>query len=322
MASCAADFQPKVCEQLQTRPSAGDCGPCAVIQSLYIASCGRFRIGNRARRIELIERIRAVGGSAASGSSKVSEAHRAFTSTWAANQFAELGLRRPRATLLLGKDFDSIFKPHLVAGKWAHIGAVYGPIDDWNGGAVSGQPGYDQGHALVIGRYRMQGGNEWVTMVDPLADGRRAGIAEGPQAIRLSAIEDAMGEFAGSGNATAYVFQSVSFLPGYNPDPDPEPLPTITVPDIVDVAEATALASIASAGLLAGFREEAYHASIASGNVISSDPVASTVVDVGAEVDYVVSLGTAPSPPTDDPDPPSPCDDTLGFRGKGGCGCS
>jgi hypothetical protein len=313
MATCPDTFQPKVCPQLQTRPSAGDCGPCTVIQSMHIASCGRFAIGNRERRIELIETIRRVGGSAPTGSSKVSEAHRAYTSTWAANQFAALGLRKPRATLMIGVAW-STFLAALEAGKWAHVGLRYGPIDAWNGGAVTGQPGYDSGHALNVGNWRMKGGNAWVTIVDPLADGRRAGIAKGPQAIRLSAVKDAMELFAGTNKATAYVFQPVSRIPGVDPEPT-----TTTVPNIVNVSEASALASLASAGLGAGFREEAYHASIVAGNVISSDPVSGVTVALGAEVDYVVSLGTAPTPPTVDPDPPSPCDDTLGTLRP--CGC-
>jgi hypothetical protein len=238
----------------------------------------------------------------------VSEAHRAFTSTWAANQFAALGLRPPKATLMIGVAW-SRFEDTLEAGKWAHVGLDYGPIDAWNGGAVSGQPGYSSAHALNVGNWRMQGGHAWVTIVDPLADGRRAGVAKGPQAIRLSAVKDAMEGFAGTNKATAYTFSPVALLPGSEP---PNPAGTTTVPNVVDTAEASALSAFTTALVEAGNREEAHHATIVAGRVISTDPASGAVVQKASTVDYVVSLGAAPAHPSIDPDPPSPCDDPLG----------
>ncbi len=68
---------------------------------------------------------------------------------------------------------------------------------------------------------------------------------------------------------------------------------TVAVPDLVDLPEDEALAALEDAGLEAGDRSEASDATIADGNVISSDPEAASEVEPGSAVDYVVSSGAA-----------------------------
>ncbi len=65
----------------------------------------------------------------------------------------------------------------------------------------------------------------------------------------------------------------------------------VVVPDLVDLAEADALAALDDVGLLPGDVTEATDASVVAGHVISSDPAADAEVDPGSAVDYVLSLG-------------------------------
>ena len=71
----------------------------------------------------------------------------------------------------------------------------------------------------------------------------------------------------------------------------PEP---VTVPDVVDTAQASAEAAITTAGLVVGSVTTSYDPVIAAGNVISQDPVAGSSVLPGTSVDLVVSLGPEP----------------------------
>ncbi len=63
------------------------------------------------------------------------------------------------------------------------------------------------------------------------------------------------------------------------------------MPDVVEMAEADALAAIDDAGLAAGNRTEAFSDTIVAGNVTSTSPSADTTVDAASAVDYVISLG-------------------------------
>ena len=65
----------------------------------------------------------------------------------------------------------------------------------------------------------------------------------------------------------------------------------VSVPNIVDKLEATALTDLTAAGLVAGGRSEAYHGTIVAGRVINSTPTAGAMVPPGSTVSYVVSLG-------------------------------
>jgi beta-lactam-binding protein with PASTA domain len=86
-------------------------------------------------------------------------------------------------------------------------------------------------------------------------------------------------------------------------EPTPEPTPaTVLVPDLRGFAEADAVNTLLDQGLQPGARSEAYDPDIAAGLVISTDPAATTEVDRGSTVDYVVSLGVEPSP-TPEPTP-------------------
>jgi hypothetical protein len=74
---------------------------------------------------------------------------------------------------------------------------------------------------------------------------------------------------------------------------------TVTVPNIVGMTSAAALAAIATAGCLPGVITSAYSGSVAVGVVISQVPVALFVGLAPLPVSYVLSLGpfVPPTPP-------------------------
>ncbi len=78
--------------------------------------------------------------------------------------------------------------------------------------------------------------------------------------------------------------------------------PTVVVPNLTGLAEADALNALTQAGLQAGVRSTQFDPSIASGQVVSSNPRAGVPVQKGTTVDYVVSMGPSPTPEPD-PDP-------------------
>jgi beta-lactam-binding protein with PASTA domain len=71
---------------------------------------------------------------------------------------------------------------------------------------------------------------------------------------------------------------------------------TCTVPNVVDVLEATAITAIEDAGLTAGTPTTACSDSIAAGNVISTDPAAGATPTCGSTVEIVTSLGSPTVP--------------------------
>lgn len=72
------------------------------------------------------------------------------------------------------------------------------------------------------------------------------------------------------------------------------PPAVVLVPDVVNKTQASAQSSITSAGLVVGTINHAYSSTVASGRVISQDPVGGSVAVVGSAVDLVISLGPDP----------------------------
>ena len=69
---------------------------------------------------------------------------------------------------------------------------------------------------------------------------------------------------------------------------------TITVPNVVNLTQAAAIAAIQDAGLTVGAITQAVSATVPKGAVISQTPVAGIKVAPGSAVDIVVSSGTTP----------------------------
>jgi hypothetical protein len=72
---------------------------------------------------------------------------------------------------------------------------------------------------------------------------------------------------------------------------------SVTVPDVVGQAQATAEANIVAANLVVGTVTNAYSAVVPAGDVISQNPIGGTSVATGSSVDIEVSLGVQPAPP-------------------------
>lgn len=68
---------------------------------------------------------------------------------------------------------------------------------------------------------------------------------------------------------------------------------TVTVPDVVGMTETSAVASLASAGLVAGARSQASSATTPAGSVVSQHPAAGATAARSSAVDLVVSTGPA-----------------------------
>jgi hypothetical protein len=66
------------------------------------------------------------------------------------------------------------------------------------------------------------------------------------------------------------------------------------VPDVVNLSEAAAQASLTSAGLIKGTVTTTHHQSIPAGNVVSQNPLAGNNAEPGSAVDLVLSLGRVP----------------------------
>ena len=110
------------------------------------------------------------------------------------------------------------------------------------------------------------------------------------------------------------VVQTNSFAEGtvFSQDPEPglvnvdvtveievaTPVVKVNVPDLVGDAEAIAISSLQSVGLVAQ-KSESFSCDVSAGLVISTTPVAGTEVKEGSSVTYVLSLG-------EDPDDPCP----------------
>ena len=85
------------------------------------------------------------------------------------------------------------------------------------------------------------------------------------------------------------------------PEPTPQPTPaTVSVPDVRGFAEADAVNTLLDQDLQPGTRTEAFDPDIAAGLVSGTTPAATTEVDRGSTVDYVVSLGVEPTRPRAD----------------------
>lgn len=187
-------FVAKVAPQLQSTActASADCGPASVIAALYLASGGLWMpstgtyVGTSSSRGAMVTRIRKAGGisTQCSGTgypigSSVSSLASAFN-TIGSQDFAGVGLKTITAGHLSGSSyavsgpggFDTSFRPQLAAGKHALVLLKYTAIDTYNNHAITGSCNGTFTHLLCVTAYRLVGTVPWVTIIDPLADGR------------------------------------------------------------------------------------------------------------------------------------------------------
>jgi hypothetical protein len=225
-----AHFAPVVFSQFKSHPTSGstDCGPSSVLEGLHLASCGMFDIGvkdsmgnenDKALRIDRIEKTRSYGGMPTTGATSLAQNRKAFN-TWTEKQFPKINKTIQKMTTYLGQSFDNGFVPWLSGGanRHAQVFVRYTAIDNYNNHAVSGNWYYTGIHAILITNYHLTGGVAYVTMVDPLTDGRFSGacscnVANGPQTIPLSILKSAAGGYAGSGLISYNGFTTAQTIP-------------------------------------------------------------------------------------------------------------
>lgn len=70
---------------------------------------------------------------------------------------------------------------------------------------------------------------------------------------------------------------------------------SVAVPGVTGLTEDAARSAILNVGLDVGNVSSAYSDSVASGQIISQNPVADTAVDAGTKIDFVVSMGAEPA---------------------------
>jgi beta-lactam-binding protein with PASTA domain len=96
----------------------------------------------------------------------------------------------------------------------------------------------------------------------------------------------------------------INLVVSRGPRPTPTPAPTALVPDVRGFTEDEAIAAILDTGFDVGERVERPNAEVPAGLVIRTRPRAGESAEVGATVDYFVSLGPEPTPvPTPEPTP-------------------
>ncbi len=71
--------------------------------------------------------------------------------------------------------------------------------------------------------------------------------------------------------------------------------PSVEVPEVKDLAEADAVATIEAAGLIVGATEQRTNSNIAAGNVVKTEPAAGEAVEVGTAITLTVSKGPKPA---------------------------
>lgn len=78
---------------------------------------------------------------------------------------------------------------------------------------------------------------------------------------------------------------------------DPLPVATVIVPDLANLTETNALASLEKAGLVGKAGEAAYSDTVEAGSVVGQDVAVGTEVKEGSIVTYMLSLGMKPVVP-------------------------
>lgn len=83
----------------------------------------------------------------------------------------------------------------LQAGKAVHAAIGYGWVNQ-NAPQLSGDPNFSGGHGLGLYGWEAIAGHSWVLWLDPLGDGRRAGIAKQICMAKQGQVAGAMAAFS------------------------------------------------------------------------------------------------------------------------------
>ncbi len=101
---------------------------------------------------------------------------------------------------------------------------------------------------------------------------------------------------------------------GVEPTPTPSPTPApVAVPDLRGFTPEDAVNALMDSGLQPGTRTDKFNSQVDAGLVIRTDPAAGTEVEHGTTIDYLVSLGAAPTPTLEPTPAPVAVPDVRGF---------
>jgi heat shock protein HslJ len=180
-------------------------------------------------------------------------------------------------------------------------------------GRVSGSTGcntYDadfvvDGQALLVGAIA----STRADCADPLAAQEQDFLSALGTSSGAALISDTTLLLTDSVGSTALILESLarpepSPTPTAEPSPTaapsatptPTPVPMVRVPNLRGVTEADAITTLNDVDLLVGDRFRRYHANVAAGSVIRSDPAADERVSTGSRIDLFVSRGPEPTP--------------------------
>ena len=160
---------------------------------------------------------------------------------------------------------------YVLSGS-AYIGLAYGPIYDAHGLSSNTDTTLNTWVYLQLTRNAPdENGGPWIYAASDNSD----------------FLVDCVWLNAGSVNLSPYAPQ--------NGFPDPNTQSTILAPNVVNISESAAEATLRSSWLWVGAYDSNYNASIPTGNIVSQDPPAGTSVSVGSSVNLTTSLGPVPA---------------------------
>lgn len=171
-----------------------DCGPATVKNALRAVTRGQLDPS--------IEEIRRRMGKPGPQTTNTTDAERAVESY--DTEMARLDRRRLVYDRLRGAMFEAHIRDAAKAGEPIQLAIHYGTFNRLS--RSTGDPSFTGGHSVMIhgfDRRRIRGGRHWRVvwqLFDPLDDGRRTGIPEGPRWVRPAALLEAwkdLGWFAG-----------------------------------------------------------------------------------------------------------------------------
>lgn len=269
--------KPVIIAQLGIPLGGVACGDMSIAMAWFIASDGKVDFRDRRPNVPRLVRELAAPLRLPEGGTFPDELQRAFEG--AADRFARRELRAPRMRRMWSASFDEVLLPAMRdRGRSAVVGVWYNVINRLVP-EISGQPGLRTWHWVTVTHlrrvprrklsYPLREGQdpdeqvEAVTLLDPLADGRRPGIWKGPATVEVAIIrlaagrvgkkKDGRGTPIGDGRVLGGIFGQARPLSQAQPSPRPDPAPS-PAPDPIDPCADLRRRLVRSNGLLALFQ--------------------------------------------------------------------
>ncbi len=267
-------FKPVVISQLGVPLGGVACGDMSIAMAWFIASEGKVDFRHRRPNVPRVVRELAAPLRLPEGGTFPDELQRAFEG--AADRFARQELRAPRMRKMWSASFDDVLVPAMRDRRRSAIVGLWYNVINRLVPEISGQPGLKTWHWVTITNlrsvprsklsYPVRDGQdpaervEAVTLLDPLADGRRPGIWKGPATVEIAVIrlaagrvgkkKDGRGTPIGEGRVLGGIFGRARPLNQPGPASEPATVPHGT-PEPVDPCADLRLRLARSNGLLA-----------------------------------------------------------------------